>query len=107
MTTIKEKKEEEEKEKEFKIPYTVLLKYPVTWGKSETVTEITFPRRLKVADFKGIPTSDLKFDHMVKVVARVTGKAETLLMEIDIEDFMQLSEVVNSFLPGGQKDGEI
>lgn len=109
--TTKSKEEfqqgEKVEKKEFEMPYACKLAHPITWGRDQVISEIVFSRRLKVADFKGIPTGDLKFDHMVRVVSRVTGTAEAILMELDITDFMQLSEVVNSFLENGQESGEI
>lgn len=103
---IEEDEQGTKKRKVYDVPYTCKLKYPVQWGKDDTVSEIVFPRRLKAKDFRGLPASDLKFDHMIKIVARVTATATTLLEELDAEDFMQLTEVVESFLPAGQKIGD-
>ena len=88
-----------------KLPIVVKLKYPVKWGQ-ENVDSIKFDRRLKAKDMKGIPASKIQFEHMIKLLAKLTGIAETMLDEIDGEDIMTVMEVVQGFLPSGQATGD-
>ena len=88
-----------------KLPIVVKLKYPVKWGQ-ETIDSIKFDRRLKAKDMKGIPASHIQFEHMIKLLAKLTGIAETMLDEIDGEDIMAVMEVVQGFLPSGPVIGD-
>lgn len=96
-----------DEKKEYNIPYTYPLKFPVQFGKDETVEEIMITRRLKAKDLKNLPaSSSIKMEHMMQLVCKVTAKPMALIEEIDADDLMALTEVVSSFLPNGQKTGE-
>lgn len=87
------------------LPYTHKLAHPISWG-AETLTEATFKRRLQAKDFKGVPAGgELKFDHMMLILARVTGMSQSQVEELDAADLQALSEVVNGFLSAGQGTG--
>ena len=93
--------------KEYAIPYTHQLKFPVQFGKDELVEEIVITRRLKAKDLKNLPaSSSVKMEHMMQLICKVTAKPMGLIEEIDADDLMSLTEVVSSFLPNGQKTGE-
>jgi hypothetical protein len=87
------------------VPYTLDLKFPFKYGERE-VTSLTFPRRLKAKDFKGIAVSDIRFDDMARILARITGESSALIEELDGEDLMTAVGVVNSFLPSGLTTGQ-
>lgn len=101
-------KEVVEQEEQYPIPYTHKLKYPIEWGKTTKtmVTEIVFKRRLKVNDLKGLPASDLQVNDMIRLIARCTGNVTALVEELDAEDYIELVQVVQYFLSGGQQNGE-
>ena len=81
------------------VPYDFPLKYPVKWGKNDPdVTTITIERRLKAKDIKGIHPSDIRFDDMLKLMSKMTGQSMAFIEELDSEDMIALTEVVNSFL---------
>lgn len=90
--------------KDFSLPYTHRLHYPVAVG-TEPLTEIVFVRRLVAKDLKGIPAEGLTLDHMVLLIARVVGKPVAIIEQIDAADIVELAEVVQSFLPSSQKTG--
>ena len=90
---------------EIMLPHTYKLAHPIQWG-TETLAEVVFKRRLQAKDFKGVPAGgDLKFDHMMLILARVTGMSQAQIEELDAADLQALSEVVNSFLSNGQGIG--
>lgn len=92
-------------EEQFQIPYTLKLAHPIQYGE-RNVEELVFNRRLKAKDFKGIVSTNIKFDDMMSLIARITGESRSLIEEMDSEDFMGASEVVNSFLESGRTTGE-
>jgi hypothetical protein len=94
---------------EFEIPFTRTLSYPIKVGKDgDEITEITVKRRLKAKDLKNLPaSSNIKMYHMIQMIALITGTASAIIEELDAEDLLALTEVVSSFLPGGQMTGEL
>jgi len=93
-------------EKEFSIPYTYVLQEPIQWDEENPRDKITVQRRLKAKDFKGISATDMKFDHMIGFISKITGEPTAFIEELDAYDMMKLTEVVNSFLPHGLKTGD-
>ncbi|WP_027367402.1 phage tail assembly protein [Desulfocurvibacter africanus] len=81
----------------------ITLKHPIQQG-SQTITELTFERRLKAKDFKGLPTS-LGFDEMFLLIGRLSAQPPSVIDELDTEDLMSCMEVVKGFLPGGLPAG--
>ena len=93
--------------KEYPIPYTIRLKYPVEWGKDEDPRDtLIVKRRLKGKDLKEIPSDNIKLGHMVKLVSKITGEPMSFVDELDSEDLFKAIEVVKSFLPNSQTTGE-
>jgi hypothetical protein len=89
----------------YEIPYTLQLKHPFERGKQEKVTEITFQRRLKGKDFKGIVAGHIRFDDMLSLISRGTAEPISTIEELDVEDFLAAADVVNYFLGAGQTTG--
>jgi hypothetical protein len=108
MAENKKETTSEKTEEKYPIPYTHKLKYPVEWGKqSKTIVdEIVFSRRLKVSDLKGLPASNLEVNDMIRLIARCTGNVTALIEELDAEDYIEVVQVVQYFLNGGQTSGE-
>ena len=91
--------------KDFPLPYTHTLKYPIA-GVKDPITEIVFTRRIIARDLKGIPAGkDMTMEHMTALIARVVGKPTAVIELIDAVDLVALSEVVASFLPNSPKTG--
>jgi len=87
--------------------HVIKLDFPVTRGNEEPFNQLIIERRLLAKDFKGIVAQNIRFDDMLKLISRMTGQAVSLIEELDASDMMKFVEVVNSFLPTGQMDGEI
>lgn len=92
----------------YKLPYTLVLKHPIERGtKAENaITQLVFKRRLKAKDFKGIPAAGMQFDHMLKLVSRLSAEPISTIEEMDSEDLFAATDIVNSFLPSGLTTGE-
>ena len=85
----------------------IKLDYPIRRSdKEEPFTELIIERRLKAKDFKGIQAQNIRFDDMLRLISRMTGQAVSLVEELDAQDMMKFVEVVNSFLPSTQTDGQ-
>jgi hypothetical protein len=91
---------------QYEAGHVIKLDFPVTRGNEEPHKELTLERRLKAKDFKGIHAQNIRFDDMLKLISRMTGQAVSLIEELDASDMMKCVEIVNSFLPSGQTDGE-
>ena len=91
------------------LPKTFILEFPFDFGKkenAETITELTILRRLRAGDLIDIKTGQgLPLGDMLKLIARVTEWPMVKVKLLDGYDLMQVSEVINSFLLGGQTDG--
>lgn len=96
---------ENEEKKVFIIPHTVKLNHSFTYGKDREVSTITFSRRLKAKDFKGINVRSMTMDDMMKLVSKTTGEFIAVIEELDASDIMQCVEVITSFLDNGQPTG--
>lgn len=83
----------------FALPHVVHLKYPIQIGETETISEITFTRRLVAKDLKGIPADGMTLDHIVLMLARLIGKPVAVVELIDATDLVSVTEVITSFLP--------
>jgi len=94
-------REQGQEQKVFPLPHTIRLQEPIPFGKDETINEIVFQRRLKAKDLMGIKVQDMTFDDMLKIISRMTVQSMAIIKELDGVDFMEASEVVNSFLPNG------
>ncbi len=98
-------KTEAGEEKKYEIPYTLKLAYPVQWGKDETKSELVFARRPKAKDYKNINPSNIRMSDMISLLAKLTGEPVSMVEELDAQDLFAATEVINSFLPGGQMTG--
>lgn len=88
------------------IPHTITLKYPVQIGE-KTVTELVFGRRMTAGDFKGISASEITFDHMILIIARLTVTPAAIIEKLDAVDMMECAGVIRSFLPTGLTTGGV
>ena len=95
----------DQQENGYQIPFKILLSTPIKWGANDERTEISVQRKLKAKDFKGIPVQNMQFDHMLKLVSKITNEPLAFIEELEIEDLMKAIEVLNSFLPGGLGTG--
>lgn len=83
--------------KVFTVPYTLELLKPVKHGEKE-VDKLVFARDLVAGDLRGIPMSDMCFDHIVLIASRITGYPPSVLNELSFKDFAVVGEIVTSFL---------
>jgi len=97
-----------EEKKTIELPHEIQLEFPVEWG-SDTRNTITVVRRLKTKDFKGMPAGGdgLLWDHLLKLISRMTGETLSFIEELDASDMMKVAEVVNYFLPSSRMTGVI
>jgi hypothetical protein len=84
-------------------PIIIKLRYPVTQG-SEVVSEIRFTRRPKVDDLRDTSSAD-EVGRSRKLISRLAGVPESVVKEIDLEDFTEINQVIDGFLSSGPKDG--
>ena len=83
------------------------LKHPFTRGNTgEMITELVAERRLKAGDFRGIKSTEIKFDDMLTLISRLFAVPMSVVNELDAEDMMAASGVINSFLGSGPETGE-
>lgn len=90
------------------------LKYPVTLQfrqgdgdiRDEAITELKLRRPtakdLRLADSFG----DRMVGMMIAMISALSGEEETTIERIDAEDFGELADLVEGFLPDGQETGE-
>jgi hypothetical protein len=97
--------EDQKKPEEIQLPHKVELTFPFEYGKDRKVSEIIFTRRLKAKDFRGISVNNITFDDMLKLISKATGEVQAVIDELDTEDMMKCTEVINSFLSAGQRTG--
>jgi hypothetical protein len=80
----------------------VKLQYPISWGENELVSEVVFTRRIQAKDLKGVPINGVMgMEHILLLIARLTGKTQTQLEQLDMVDLTSLSNVVSNFLGNG------
>lgn len=88
-------------------PYTHQLAEPVQFGKSETVTEITFTRKLKflrghalrvVSDGKGNGGMDIDFATLIDLGAKMIGQPPAFLDELGEDDQEVVIQEARDFL---------
>lgn len=92
------------------IPKTFKLEFPFDFGKNENaeqIEEITIERRLRAGDLVDIQTgAGMKIGDMLKLISRVTSWPMSKVKLLDAYDMSQITDVINSFLAGGQTSGE-
>lgn len=85
-------------------PYT--LKEPIEFG-SETITVLEF-RKPKARDLLDIPLSgDQRVRGVLQLAGRLCGQPQRVMEEMSIEDFMEVSSIIDGFTPLGQSTGQI
>lgn len=82
----------------------IVLKYPVSIG-TLTVTELKL-RRMKAKDMRGIGANGASTDDVIRIAARLSGQLDKVIDELDVEDFMEVSSEVLSFIGDGQATGQ-
>lgn len=83
----------------------VTLTEPVKHG-DEEVTKLEFRRGPKAKDMKGIPVGvTLEGDHLITLVARLTGYPPSVIGEIELVDLMECGRAVGDFLSRGPQTG--
>lgn len=82
---------------------TVALSDPIDW-EGERIMEVTVTkpkvkhlRRIEAA----VSASENRMDQGVAMAAAMTGLAEEIIDEMDVEDFNAISEVIADFFPQG------
>jgi len=83
----------------------VTLKHPVSHG-SEEIKELVAERRLQAKDFRGIKSTEIKFDDMLTMISRLFAIPPSVVNELDVEDMMAASEVINGFFGTSPRTGE-
>ena len=81
------------------------LKHPIKFG-SETIDTLEINRRLKAKDLKEMPTSNQRMGDMMKIVSKLFAQPMKVIEELDAEDLLEITEVVNDFLPSSLATGE-
>ena len=83
---------------------TITLKHPVTVAGNEILqVEIQRPT---VKDLKSFDSPGGDFIRMFNLMLRLTGLLAVEMEAIDAEDYMEMTDVVDGFLGGGQPTGE-
>lgn len=85
------------------------LKYPIKWASGDSegkklITEVEF-RRPKGKDLKRIG-KDADLGTLLDIAAKVSEYTPRFFDELDGLDYMNISEVINDFLDGGQSTGK-
>lgn len=96
-----QKKNEEGEKNSASLPYVLQLKHPVPLDSNRNLTELVFEREMEAGDLMGIPTEGILFDHMLKMVSRMSAQPMPLVKRLKVDDMMEAMNFVNSFLPGG------
>ena len=86
-------------------PTTITLRTPLQHGDKE-ITKLTFNREAKVKDFKGVSLTDLSFEDTMTVAGRMLALPPSVLMEMSMPDYFQVSSVVMSFFDDSQETGQ-
>lgn len=90
---------------ETKAVVSLTLKYPIQHG-SETITELVAERRLKAKDFRGIKSTEIKFDDMLTLIGRLFAVPDSVVNELDACDMQKANELVSSFLESSPETGK-
>lgn len=85
---------------EIKLPHTVELRSPLTWGK-ETITEVVIERELNAGDLADVMNEAKPGDQFIRLVSAATGWPDPQVKVLSARDVMAISGVVQSFLPDG------
>lgn len=92
----------------YRLKYPVALQFRQGDGeiREESITEIKLRRptakELRLADSFG----ERMVGMMIAMISALSGEEETTVERIDAEDFGELAELIEGFLPDGQKTGE-
>ena len=78
-------------------PITVKLRYPVEFGKDNTITQLEF-RRGRFGDLKGIKADSMPSDEQMMLIAsRMCAQPIKVLEMLDMEDVSEVREIVLGF----------
>ncbi len=88
---------------EFKLPYTLELRYPVQMG-SEEITELTFKKRLTGEDIMQLPVQGQVLGDTFRLISKMCQQPVSVVKRMDALDILEAGKVVNSFLPSSQED---
>jgi hypothetical protein len=96
-----------EGDEEIVLPIVIPLRFPIpaVGGDGEPLRELTVEKRLTAEAFTGIPASGILFDHMFKLVSKLTAQPISTIKKLDALDMYDAIEVLNRFLPNGLKTG--
>ena len=83
---------------------SIKLKHPVTVA-NNAISEVTI-KRPTVKDLKAFDGSSGDFIRMFNLMLCLTGLLAVEMEEIDAEDYMEMTDVVDGFLGGGQPTGK-
>jgi hypothetical protein len=86
------------------LPYTHKLKHPIQLTESQVIFQVEIKSPPTVATMYNLGASD-PFDRSVKIVERLTAQPPVVIQKMHVEDFTELSEIVNDFFPTGRKGG--
>lgn len=78
---------------------TIQLQHPVEYAE-ERVSEVTV-RRPKGKDLKGLKNVANSMDDQLRLVARLIGKPDSFVGELDMVDLNAIMQKVSDFLPDG------
>jgi hypothetical protein len=86
-----------------KQPVTITLTEPVKFG-SETIETITI-QPVKGKHLRKLP-ADPDVGDMLVLAAKLAGQPDQVFDEMDAEDIMQVTEVIEGFLPNSPATGK-
>lgn len=78
---------------------TIQLQHPVEYAE-ERVSEVTV-RRPKGKDMKGLRNLKESMDDQMRLLARLIGKPDSFVGELDMVDLNAIMQKVSDFLPDG------
>lgn len=84
---------------------TVKLFAPIKYGEEELIKEIRLIRP-KAKHVKNVKLQNLSFGDMINLMSKLSGHAPSVLDELDMLDFSELGEVLDTFLGSTAKNGK-
>ena len=82
-------------------PVTIKLKHPVAYG-DETISELTFSRRVRMADMLEFPGGgDFTVKDMCVIISKLANVDRQVIYRLEAEDIGAVMEAAGPFLPSG------
>lgn len=80
---------------------TITLEHPLTMG-TEIVAELKFARPLCASDLRGVPVSNMCFEHVMLAAGRMCGQPPKVMESLEGVDFKAVVNIMLRFLDSGR-----